>query len=164
MATGNTTIDRFFRALEEASSALMERTQSANERAYRLAKAVLEDANAGREEALELGRKIVKDPTDVLGIYTIAFEKANLAQSRAFRLSRRSVEELIEAGKETRETAQRVAGASREIGQASVDVIREFFGRTGDAVQAAFSAGVSAVAPKPEPARPARRAAAQEAA
>lgn len=163
MATAETAVDRVFGAMSEGSSAMLEAVKSANERTFRFSKALLEEADFGRKSTLELSKKFVENPTDLLGISNLAFDKLAEAQARGIALARKSVGEIAVAGGQTREAAVEVAKASREAASGVADVARDAYGRTSDAARAAVEAGFnSPVAEKVKTA--ARRATADTAA
>lgn len=144
MATNETTsVDRVFGALNEGSSVLLAAVKSANERAFRVSKALLDEAEYGRQATLELAKKIVQEPTNLVGISNVVFDQASEAQGRAVALGRKSIQELVIVGNETRETATEVAKAGREAAGGVAQAVREVYGRTSGAARAAVEAGLS---------------------
>ncbi len=143
MATATTAVDRVFTALNEQSSLLLGAVRSGNERVFRVSKALLEEAEYGRQATLDLGKKIVENPTDLLGISNVLFDKVSEAQGRAIDLGRKSVREIAIVVGETRDSASEFVKAGREgaggVGQAARDV----YGRTSGAARAAVEAGLS---------------------
>lgn len=162
MAATETAVDRVFGAIDEGSSAVLAAVKSANERRFRLAKAMLEEVEFGRKATLDLTKKFVEGPTDLLGISNLAFDKLGEAQARAIALGRKSVSEIANATGQTRETATEVAKASREAATGVAEVARDVYGRTSDAARAAVEAGFSS--PVAEKAKTASRRATADAA
>src|SRR3972149_3758927 len=69
MATTTTgRVDRIFDALSESSLALTERVKAGNERAARVANAVVREVEWSQQEALSLGRQFVHHPAAVVGV------------------------------------------------------------------------------------------------
>lgn len=164
MATTKSNADRVFDALNEGSAAVLGAVKAGNERTYRVSKALLDEAEYGRGEAVAFGRKVAQDPSDLLGLSAFVFERTAETQRRALDLARQSFEETVEAGRETRETILSVAKAGREVGEVAIEAVRGFYSRTAGAFQAAFTAGFAAPTPR-EVSRPTRRTSAtQEAA
>jgi len=143
MATGTTAVDRVFSALNEQSSMLLEAIRSANERAFRASKALLEEAEYRRQAALEVGKKIVENPTDLVGISNVVFDKTSEAQGRVIDLGRKSVQEIAVVANETRENAGEFARAGREAAGGVAEAVREVYGRTSGAARAAVGARFS---------------------
>lgn len=163
MATTETAVDRVFGAIDEGSSAMLEAVKSANERTFRLSKAILAEVEFGRKATLDLTKKFVEGPADLLGISNLAFDKLGEAQARGIALARKSVNGIATATGQTRETATEVAKAGREVATGVADAARDVYGRTSGAARAAVEAGfASPVADKVKTA--ARRATADAAA
>jgi len=141
MATTETAVDRVFGAMNEGSSAVLEAVKTANERTYRFSKALLEEAEFGRQSTLELTKKVFQNPADLLGISNTAFDKLGEAQARAIDLARKSVAEVAIAAGQTRETTTEVAKAGREAATGVAEAARDVYGRTSDAARAAVEAG-----------------------
>lgn len=139
MATTTSTADRIFDALNESYAALLDAIKAGNERGYRVSKALIEEAERGQGEVLELGRKFAQDPADLAGFSTALIEATTKAQGRALELTREWFEELSGASNEARDAVQRVVRANREAGQAAVEVARGLFSRTTEAFQSAIS-------------------------
>jgi len=139
-----TATDRIFGALGDQSAVLLGVARSANERAFRATKALLEDAEQNRLATLELGKKIVQEPTNLVGISNLAFDKLSEAQNRAIELGRRAVRETFAVFGETRSNAGELVKASREAAGGASQVARDVYGRTSDAARAAVEAGLSA--------------------
>ncbi len=129
----NTTVEQLFSALNENSNAVLEAVKAGNERTYRLSKAFVEEAERGAQVMLELGKRLAEAPTDLAGFSALAFAKAGDAQRSAQKLARQTFDEIVEAGREVRDTVQKIVGANRELGQAYTAAIR---GRTGEMLKA----------------------------
>jgi hypothetical protein len=146
--------EKIVEAITESSNALLEAARSANERGFRISKTVLEEAERGQQDALDLGRKFAKEPTDLSGFSSAVVEKTNEAQGRVVELFRQWFSELSDAGQETRDTFGKVVKANREVAQASFEGVRTLFGRGVENVQEAVENAASWRSDE----RPARRA------
>ena len=82
MAEKNTAADKYFQALTESYDAIIEAVKAGNERGYRVSNNLIQEAQKGQREAVELGRKFADDPTDIGGFYRALMESATAAQGR----------------------------------------------------------------------------------
>jgi len=89
-----TAVDKYFEALTESYDAMIEAIKLGNERGYRISTNLLTEAQRGQREAVDLGRKIADDPTDVGGFYRALMESTTKAQGRALELARQMFDEL----------------------------------------------------------------------
>jgi hypothetical protein len=122
-------------AITESSNALLEAARAANERGFRFSKTVLEGAEQAQQDALDLGRKFAKEPSDLSGFSSAIVEKTNEAQGRVVEFARQWASELSDAGQEAREAFSKVAQANRDAAQASFEGVRSLFGRGIENVQ-----------------------------
>jgi hypothetical protein len=132
---GNDAAGKFFEALNESSDALIDAVRAANDRGHRVSTALIESAQEGQREAVELARKWIGAPFDMAGFYSTLVESATKAQGRALDVTRQWFGELADAQKETREILQRVVTANRAANEATADVARGVFNRASEAVQ-----------------------------
>ena len=130
MATTNNPGERIVSAMSDGSVAVVEAVKAGNERAYRVSTMLIEEAERGQREMLEVVRRFAQDPTGLAGLTGTVVDKATAAQSRAFELGRHWFEELSDANKEMRDTLQRIVQANREAGQATVEGVRGLLSRT----------------------------------
>ena len=138
---GNDAAGKFFEALNERSDALIDAVRAANDRGHRVSTALIESAQEGQREAVELAKKWIAAPFDVAGLYSTLIESATRAQGRALEVTRQWFGEMADAQKETREILQRVVQANRAANEATVDVARGVFSRATEAVQSAGGVG-----------------------
>jgi hypothetical protein len=127
------TVEQLFSSLNESSAAVLEAVRAGNERTYRVSKAYLDEVEKGALSMLELGKRLADAPTDLAGFSALAFAKAGDAQRSLQVLVRQAFEEITAAGREARDTVQKIVEANREVGQAYASAIR---GRTGDLLNA----------------------------
>jgi len=135
---------RFFDAVNQSYDAWIDAVRAANERGHRFSAALIEDAQRGQREFVELTSKWAEAPLDILGFYGSLMGAATKAQGRALDVSRQLFSEMGEAQKETREVARRVMTANRSAGEAAVEFGRGVFSRAGEAVQTAAQSAVPA--------------------
>jgi hypothetical protein len=134
---GNDATSKFFEALNESSDAFIDAVRAANNRTHRVSTALIESAQEGQREAVELAKKWLAAPFDFAGFYSAVIESATRAQGRALEVTRQWFGELADAQKETREIMQRVVKANRSANEAGADVARGVLGRASEAVQSA---------------------------
>ena len=161
MASTNGPADRYVDALGESSAAVMERVKSGVERANRITSAVISEIERGQQDALEIGRKVLQDPADVVGIWTLGYTKAAAAQDRAFDFGRNLIDEAATSARETRTAIESVARANFDAGRPAVESMRDFVTRTSEALRPSFLRNTE---PEPAPAPRPRKTAAEEAA
>jgi hypothetical protein len=160
MASTTGTADRFVDAIAESSAAINDRIKSAIERAQRVTTSLVVEFEKSQQDVLEVGRKVLQDPADVVGIYTLGYQKAGAAQDRAFEFARNFIDEAAASLRDTRSTAERIVTANFDASRPGLEAAREFVTKTGDALRPAFMRQEEAA---PAPAR-ARKTAAEEAA
>ncbi len=134
---GNDTAWKFFEALNEGSDALIDAVRAANDRGHRFSTALIEEAQEGQREAVELTKKWAAAPLDFLGFYSSLMETTTKAQGRALDVTRQWFGEMTDAQKETRELLEHMVSANRTAGEATVQVARGIFSRASEAVQSA---------------------------
>jgi len=132
---GNEAEGKFFEAMNESSDALIDAVRAANDRTHRFSTALIEQAQESQRETVELAKKWMAAPFDVLGFYGALVESATKTQGRALEVTRQWFGELAEAQKETRDIVQRIITANRSAGAASVDLARGAVTRATEAVQ-----------------------------
>lgn len=132
---GNEAESKFFEAMNESSDALIDAVRAGNDRSHRFSTALIEQMQEGQRESVELAKKWMAAPFDVLGFYGAIVESATKAQGRALDVTRQWFGELADAQKETREAFQRIVNANRSASAASVDLARGAVSRATDAVQ-----------------------------
>ena len=133
---GNDATTKIFDALNESSDALIDAVRAANDRTHRFSTALIEQAQEGQREAVELTKKWMAAPFDLLSLYGVFIENSTKAQRRTLDVTRQWFGELSDAQKETREVLQRVVSANRHAGEATMEFARGLFSR-GEAAQPA---------------------------
>ena len=136
---GNDATSKFFEALNDSSDALIDAVRAANDRGHRVSTALIQSAQEGQREAVELTRKWLTAPLDIAGFYSSLIESATRTQGRTLDITRQWFGEMADAQKETREILQRVVTANRSANEAGADVARGVFNRATEAAQSATS-------------------------
>ena len=126
---------KFFDALNEGYDALIDAVRATNDRGHRVSTALIEDAQRGQREAVDLTRKWIEAPLDVVGLSGSVIDTATKAQSRSLEATRQWFGEMADAQKESRQMLQRLVGAGRGAGEAAVSGARGFFNRASEVVQ-----------------------------
>ena len=134
---GNDAAGKFFEAINQSSDAMIDAVRAASDRGHRVSTAFIEAAQEGQREAVELARKWAAAPLDFFALYSAMVEATTKGQSRALEVTRQWFGEVAEAQKETRQLVDRVIGANRTAGEASIDAARGVFTRATEAVQSA---------------------------
>lgn len=129
------TIDRFFNAVNDSYDALLDAVRSANDRGYRVSRRLIDEAERGQHEAIELTRRLTTSPRDVAGFYSSALRSVTETQGRVLDLTRQLVDEVSDSQREGRETFRRVVESNRQAGQAAVEATRDAVSRAGSAVE-----------------------------
>jgi hypothetical protein len=137
MATAKTKnpTDKYFDALTESYDAIIDAIKLGNERGFRLSNNLLAEAQKGQREAVELGKKLADDPTDIGGYYRSMMESATKAQGRTLEFARQVFDELSTSRDETRQVFEKVFTAQRAAGEAAVEAARDIASTTGDRIR-----------------------------
>lgn len=128
-------LDRFFNAVNDSYDALLDALRSANDRGYRVSRKLIDEAERGQREAIELTRRLATSPRDVTGFYSSAVRSLTESQGRVLDLTRQIVDEMGDSQREGRDVLRRVIESNREAGQAAIEVTREAVSRAGSAVE-----------------------------
>lgn len=129
------TVDKFFNAVNESYDALLDALRSANDRGYRVSRKLIDEAERGQKEALDLTRRLATSPRDVVGFYSTAVRSLTDAQGRVLDLTRQLIDEVTDGQREGRDVVRRVIEANRDAGQAAIQATREAVGQAGSAVE-----------------------------
>lgn len=129
------TIDKFFTAVNDSYDALIDALRSANDRGYRVSRKLIDEAERGQRDAVDLTRKLATSPRDVVGFYSSAVRSVTDAQGRVLDLTRQLIDEVTDSQREGRDVIRRVIEANRDAGQAAIEATRETVGQAGSAVE-----------------------------
>ena len=125
MAT-NDQAQKYYDALIESYDILTEALAGAGERGMKITKQFAADVARGQREALELGRKLSAEPTDIAQFYTAVLEATTAAQGRALSFTQVAYQEALGASTDTRETIQKLVEVNREASQAAVKAVQNW--------------------------------------
>ena len=148
------TLDKFFTAVTDSYDALLDALRSANDRGYRVSRKLIDEAERGQREAIELTRRLATSPRDVAGFYSTAVRSVTETQGRVLDLSRQLIDEVSDSQREGRDVLRRVIESNREAGQAAIEATRDAVSRAGSAVENVSGRVRRTVAPddsKPQP-------------
>ncbi len=127
--------DRLFDALIDRQDGAFQALKAANERRFRFSRSVIEGARQGANDLVDLGRKWVQRPTDVLGLYEVTAEAFGNAQARSLALLQEWLENVAESQREGREVLRRGFGEMREAAEQVRANAPSFLRRTAAAVR-----------------------------
>lgn len=132
---GNEASGKFFEALNDGYDAFIDAVRAANDRGHRASTALIEEAQRGQREAVDLAKQWAAAPLDVTGFYGSLVEATTSAQGRTLDATRQWFNEMTDAQQEARELIQRMVKANRSAGEAAVEAARGAFGRASEAAQ-----------------------------
>jgi len=109
-----TTADRLSNALLERQASVFDLIRANTDRNHRFTRSLIESYRQGNREWLEVGRRWVKNPADVTGIYEAVSDAIGNAQQRTIALSREWFEDTVESQRESRVILRQGLGDARE--------------------------------------------------
>ena len=122
-------VDKFFDAVDNAYDVVLDTLKAGVDRGYRVSKGLIEQAQTGQHEALELAQSVAKAPTNV-GVATGAVvQTLTKTQARVLEISRQWLDEALDSQQEGREALRRLIEANRQAGEAVIESSRGVFGR-----------------------------------
>ncbi|MBI1886664.1 MAG: hypothetical protein HYS09_10205 [Chloroflexi bacterium] len=134
--------DRFLTSINQGYDAMLDALRAGNERTYRASKILIDEAQTGQRELVDLGRRWAEAPLDVIGFSTALVESLTRSQGRMLDLTRIWFDEMAQVQKESRDVIQRVTSASRTTVEVAVETGRSLFSRATEEVRSAARAGV----------------------
>lgn len=129
--TRTSTVDRFFDAMVERQASVYDTMRSGNERSHRFSRSLLEGARQSNRDWTEVGRRLLLNPTDLVGVYEAMSEAVGNQQSRALALAREWIEDVVESQRESREVLKQGIGDWREAIESVQANAPTFLRRTG---------------------------------
>lgn len=126
MTTSTETIQKYYDALIEGYDLLVDAIEKANERGIKVSRQLAADVVAGQREALQLGKKLAAEPTDLGQLYAGILEATTAAQGRALAFTQVAYQEALASGADARELIKKLAEANRETAAAAVEVARQW--------------------------------------
>ncbi len=122
-------IDKFFNAVDDAYDVILDTIKAGTDRGYRVSKGLIEQAEKGQREAVELAHTIVKAPTNLGKTTGAVVETLTKTQGRILETSRQWLDEALDTQQEGREALRRWIDANREAGEAVIEASRGVFGK-----------------------------------
>lgn len=123
------TIDKLFDAVDDAYEIVLDTLKAGVDRGYRVSKGLIDQAQAGQREALELAQTVAKSPTDLARASGAAVETLTKTQGHVLEISRQWLDEAMDAQQEGREALRRLIDANRQAGEAVIEATRGLAGR-----------------------------------
>ncbi len=108
------TSDRLTDAILERQAGIFDSIRSTSDRNHRFTRSLIESARQGNRDWLEVGRRLITNPTDITGVYEAVSDAVGNAQSRTIALSREWFEDAVETQRENRELFRQGLGDARE--------------------------------------------------
>jgi hypothetical protein len=122
-------IDKFFDAVDDAYNVALDTLKAGTDRGYRVSKGLIEQAEKGQREALQLAHTIATAPTDLGKTTGAVVETLTKTQGRVLEISRQWLDEALDSQQEAREALRRWIEANRQAGEAVIETSRGFVGR-----------------------------------
>lgn len=119
-------VQKYFDALLESYDILVDAIEKANERGLKVSRQFAADVVQGQREAIQLGKKIATEPTDIGQFYTAVLESSTEAQGRALNFAQVAYQEALAAGTDARETVEKLVSANQETAQAALEAAQSF--------------------------------------
>ena len=122
----NEQVQKYYDALIASYDILTDAIARGNDRGMKVTRQFATDVAKGQREALELGKKLAGEPTDLGQFYTAVLEATTAAQGRALTFTQAAYQEALGAGTEAREVIEKLVEANKETTQAAVAAARSF--------------------------------------
>lgn len=134
-------IDKFFDAVDDAYDVILDTIKAGTDRGFRVSKGLIEQAEKGQRQALELAHTIVTSPTDLGKASGAVVETLTKAQGRILETSRQWLDEALDSQQEGREALRRWIDANRQAGEAVIEASRGLVGKAQERARQATRAG-----------------------
>ena len=144
----NEQVQKYYDALIASYDILVDAVGRANERGLKVTQQFIADVAKGQREALELGKKLAGEPTDLGQFYSSVLEATTAAQGRALTFTQAAYQEALGAGTDARETVEKLVAANKETTQAAVAAVRGF--ATANPMAAMWKRNLETYQPKAE--------------
>lgn len=151
----NDQVTKYYDALIESYDVLINAIEKANDRGLKISRQFATDVVKGQREAIELGRRLAAEPTDLSQFYTAVLEATTSAQGRALAFTQAAYQEALGASTDTRETIEKLVEVNREASQAAVQVAQTWF--AANPMADSFRRTMEAFTPATDTARNARK-------
>lgn len=120
----NEYVQKYYDSLIASYDLLVDAVAKANDRGIKVTKQFATDVAKGQREALELGRKLAAEPSDLGQFYTAVLEATTAAQGRALAFTQTAYSEALGASGEARDTVEKLVKANQDTAKAAVEVAR----------------------------------------
>ncbi len=120
----NEYVQKYYDSLIASYDLLVDAVAKANDRGIKVTKQFASDVAKGQREALELGKKLAGEPSDLGQFYTAVLEATTAAQGRALAFTQTAYSEALGASGEARETVEKLVKANQDTAKAAVEVAR----------------------------------------
>lgn len=128
-ATRSSLIDRYFDSAIERQATLYDAIRNSNERYHRFARSVIEGARQNSQEWIQVQRRWIANPMDLVGTYEAVSEALGNSQSRGLALAREWLDDVVETQRESREVLRQGLGDVREAVQRAQENAPQFLRR-----------------------------------
>ncbi len=122
----NEQVQKYYDALIASYDVLTDAIAKSAERGIKVTKQLATDVAQGQREALELGKRLASEPSDLSHYYTAVLEATTAAQGRALAFAQATYQEAIGATQDSQESFEKLVKANREAAEAAVDVFRNW--------------------------------------
>ena len=122
----NEQVQKYYDALIASYDILTDAVARSNDRGMKVSRQFATDVAKGQREALELGKKLAGEPTDLGQFYTAVLEATTAAQGRALTFTQNAYQEALGAGTEAREVIEKLVEANKETTEAALAAARSF--------------------------------------
>ena len=95
-------VDKFFDAVDNAYDVVLDTLKAGVDRGYRVSKGLIEQAQTGQHEALELAQSVAKSPTNVAAATGAVVQTLTKTQGRVLETSRQWLDEALDSQQEGR--------------------------------------------------------------
>ncbi len=120
----NEYVQKYYDSLIASYDLLVDAVAKANDRGIKVSKQFATDVAKGQREALELGKKLAGEPSDLGQFYTAVLEATTAAQGRALAFTQTAYSEALGASGEARDTVEKLVKANQDTAKAAVEVAR----------------------------------------
>ncbi len=122
-------------AFSETYDVLIHGIKATSDRAHRLSTALIEDAQQGQRERLQMAKTWAERPLDLASFSSSLVETVTRSQGRSFEFASRWVGELAEAQREFGDGLRRVLTANRSVATATAGAARDLVNRAREGPQ-----------------------------
>lgn len=119
-------VQKYYDSLLASYDLLVDAVAKANDRGIKITKQFATDVAKGQREALELGKKLAGEPSDMGQFYTAVLEATTAAQGRALTFTQTAYQEALGASGEARDVVEKLVQANQETAKAAVEVARNW--------------------------------------